>query len=97
MDLSNSCGRSSPKIFDPALALHWIGRGGSDRGDLPPSLLPCADWSRTKQPSHGDLRILVCPSSRALQMPLIGRSDSVGARDDLKVPAALPTFGDGFG
>jgi hypothetical protein len=26
--------RSSHKIFDPSLALHWIGRGGSDEGDL---------------------------------------------------------------
>jgi len=25
---------SSHKIFDPTLALHWIGRGGSDEGDL---------------------------------------------------------------
>ena len=25
---------SSHKIFDSTLALHWIGRGGSDEGDL---------------------------------------------------------------
>jgi hypothetical protein len=35
---------SSHKIFDPTLALHWIGRGGSDEGDLRPSQMLCADW-----------------------------------------------------
>ena len=27
-----------------------------------------ADWWRTKQPSHGDLRILACLSSRAVEL-----------------------------
>ena len=49
---------SSHKIFDPPLALHWIGRGGSNEGDLRPSQMLRADWSKTKQPTHGDLRIL---------------------------------------
>ena len=68
MDLSNSCRQRSQKIFDPSLVLHWIGRAGSDKVDLRASQMLCADWWRTNQPSHGDLHILACPSSRALQM-----------------------------
>ena len=68
MESSKEMRLCSHKIFDPSLELHWIGRGGSDEGDLRPSQMLCADWWRTKQPSHGDLRILSCPSSRALQM-----------------------------
>ena len=39
MDFSNSCAIRAHKIFDPSLALHCIGRGGSDKGDLRPSLV----------------------------------------------------------
>ena len=72
MGFSNSCHQRSHKIFDQSLALHWIGRGGSDEGDLSPSQMLCADWWRINQPSHGDLRILLCPSTRALQMTTHG-------------------------
>ena len=66
MDFSNSCRQRAYKIFDPSLVLHWICRAGSDKEDLRPSQMPCADWWKTKQPSHGDLRILACPASLLL-------------------------------
>ena len=43
MDFSSSCRHASHKIFDPSLALHWIGRAGSDKVDLRPSQMLCAD------------------------------------------------------
>ena len=74
MDFSNNLvnyvlyRQRSHKIFDPSLELHWIGRGGSDKVDHAPRQTQRDDGWTTKQPSHGDLRILACLSPRVLQM-----------------------------
>ena len=86
----------SHKIFDPSLALHWISRGGSDKGDLQPSQVQCTDRWATKQPSHGHLRINECIRACLLIACAAddnsGRFYSVCTRNELKVPAALPRF-----